>query len=602
MQFTSPNSLDGGLDLASKEWKIGANKTSKTINMWFQNGELGKRYGQSFVEDTEIVESPAFASYKNLYKGFIIKHCGTKMYKQDPTTGAITTIYSGLTAIKGSFFKFNSNLYYIQSGKFLIWDGATAVAVTPYIPLVIINRTPSGGGNVNEQYNRIGAGFINAFNGTGANVAYTLTDKNLDATPIVASYDSGVTWDKIEGVDFTVNRTTGVITWTVLQPIGTNNIRVKAYKTDQAAIDSILNCFYAIPFGGQNDNRMFIGGNGTGYYYYTGISSAGVDATYWAYNNYNIIGNSDEDIKGFGKFYDVLTIHKVSGEIFGVTYTWDGTKGIFNSFQINDQYGCDCPGTMQSINNQLVWLTTKYGVCILVGTTVGGQRNAFPISRNINPRLMKDNNLISASSVSHNGRYWLCVNDKVYLWDFTITPYVDTGNPDKSAELLSWWYFDNINAHSFITDAQELYYINRTSGKTVKIRKDKFSDFGLAIKSLYKLPSMDLGGGVYEFDVMTMWVDIRSDTRTQINIKYITSDGIDVETEPGIIDVGSFSIPGFSIPNFTLNVSGVKQTFVFQPAETKIDLYGVEFSNEEIDRDMNISNIVLSYKTGKSKR
>jgi hypothetical protein len=31
-------------------------------------------------------------------------------------------------------------------------------------------------------------------------------------------------------------------------------------------------------------------------------------------------------------------------------------------------------------------------------------------------------------------------------------------------------------------------------------------------------------------------------------------------------------------------------------------LFGVEFSNNEVNRDMNISNVVIAYKLGKRKR
>jgi len=248
-----------------------------------------------------------------------------------------------------------------------------------------------------------------------------------------------------------------------------------------------------------------------------------------------------------------------------------------------------------------VWLTTRYGACILVGTTVGGQRNAFPISRNINPRLMKESNLTSASSVTFDGKYWLCVNDKVYLWDYTITPYVDTFNPDKSAELLSWWYFDNINAYSWITDAQDLFYINRTTGLTVKFQS-LFYDFGAGIHSIYRIPMRDFGASIYLFDVLKAYVDVRGDTRTAFKVTYFTSDNTRGIVEDEEIIVGSFSLDNFSLDNFTLDVMEVKYTFPLAPNEKNIELFGIEFSNDSEGRDMNISNIVISYLIKKPKR
>lgn len=591
--------FNGGLNLVDREWKIPDNQTNKTVNMWWQNGELGCRWGQAWLKSDEVVESPCYSAYKYPYCDYIIKHCGTKLYKQDPVIGVSTSIYSGVTAAKSGFFKFNGKLYFKQSGKYLeINDSLTVSAVVPYIPTVIINRTPTGGGNTNEQYNRLGSGFKNSFNGNNSATAYTLTDTNLDATTVKA-WIGGVL--KTEGVDFTVNRTTGIVTFGVAPANGTNNIVIEAYKTVQADIDTILNCTIATPFGGQNDNRMFFAGNGTGLFFWSGISSAGIDPTYFPYNNYNVIGLSDENITEFGKSYDVLTIHKESGEIYGETYTWNGTVGIFNTYPINGQYGCDCPGTMQNINNNLVWLNSKHGVCILLRTDVGSQRNAFPISRNINSWLMQESSLKTASSVDFNGKYWLCVGDKVYLWDYFTSPYVDTGNPDENAKRLSWWYFNNISASCFIINDTVLLYGSRTSGKVAKFITN-FNDFGSAINPVYRIPLRDLGGSKNEFDVLTMWVDVRTDTRTKLNITYIMNDESDIETESATIDVGSFSLPGFAIPTFTLNVVGNRQTFTFEPQEKKIDLFGVEFTNTEVDRDMNVSNVEIAYRLGKRKR
>lgn len=598
----SPVLLNGGLNLVDKEWKLSDNQTNKVRNVWWYNGEIGKRWGQELLDDGIAVESPCYSTYKYLFQGYIIKHCGTKLYKQDPTTSATTEIYTGLTAQKGSFFKFNSKLYYINGAQYVVYDGTTVTVVTPYIPTIIINRTPTGGGNTNEQYNRIGPGFRNSFNGTGAATAFTMTDINLDATAVTATV-GGVA--KVETTDFTVNRTTGVVTFTAAPALGTNNVIITACKTDTAAINSILNCKCAMPFGGQNDNRIFLGGNGTGSFYYTGISSVGVDASYWPYNYYNIIGNPDDDITGFAKSYDVLTIHKETGEIYGETYTWTGTVGIFNTFPIAQKGGCDCPWTLDVVNNHPVWLNSKYGAGILLGTSVGNQRNVFHISRNIDPWLLKESNLIDAVSVDFNGHYCLCVNDKVYPWNYFITPYVDTGNPEESAKRLSWWYWDNINAGSFITDGQDLYYGERDTGKVVHFITvydgTQFYDFDEAISSIYRIPLRDLGAGVFEFDVLEMWIDCRGDTKTAIHVVYITSDDINGDPATDDIEVGSFSLDTFSLDTFTLQVMGYKETFPLTPSEKKIDLFGVELSNNEPGRDMNIGDVKYSYKLGKKK-
>ena len=587
--------FNGGLDLVTPEHKLPDSKTSNCQNVWYKDGELDKRWGQNNISDTEVVEDICYSAYEFLFLGFIIKHSGTKMYKQNVTTGVNTEIYTGLTGVRGVFFKFNEKLYYLQAGKYIVWDGATASLVAGYIPIVIINRLPVGGGDLNEEYNRIQPGFSNSFNGDGVSVNYALTDQLLDVTTVTATV-GGVA--KVEGVDFTVNRTTGVVTFSVAPASGTNNVVITAYKTVQVDIDSILNCTTAIPFGGQNDNRIFFGANGTGFYFWSGISSVGVDPTYFPFNNYNIVGNADEPIYGFGRHYEVLVVLKLN-DLMAVTYTFNGVTGVFASYYINSQYGCDCPQTIKTVNNNLVWLNSVEGVVTLIGTSNDSQRNAFTCSRNIDPVLLKQTNLKTATAVDFDGKYWLCVNDKVFVWDYYISPYVDTYNPDKSAEQLSWWYFTNINAGAFVKNDNQLYYGSRENGKTIFFDVTNtlslFADFGVGISALYRYPRRQLGDGMYEFSVLRGYVDVRGDAITNHLVKYFTSDQPYGEPKTENIVVGSFSWFPFSWGAFTWGVMGPLFSWVLNPFLKNIQWFAVEFSNDEAGKSMNISSMSFQY-------
>jgi hypothetical protein len=600
--------LNGGLNLIDKEFNLNNSQTPKVLNMWWKDGELAKRWGQEYIDDEENSESTAYASYKYLFSGYIIKHCGTKIYKQDVSTGAITSLYT-VNASKGVFFKFNEMLYYKQSGKYIritsdfyvanISDENVVGNYNPYTPTVIINRTPTGGGNANEEYNRLSASFKNSFNGNGSSTVYTLTDTELDDTRVQVTI-SGVS--KSEGTHFTVNRTTGIVTFATAPASGTNNVIIQAYKTNQEDIDAILNSLYVIPFGGQNDNRLFIGGGNGGYYYWTGISSEGIDATYFAYNNYNIIGSTDEPITGFGKQFDTLCIFK-EREIYGTTYTFNGTTGIFNTFPINSQIGCNCPDSIQNINNNLVWLNNYLGVCTMVGTAVQSQRKVFIISRNINPRLLTETTLTSASSVDFNGKYWLCVGDKVYLWDYFISPYVDTGNPDESAKSLSWWYFDTMNAQSWITDIVNLYHVDRASGKTVKFHttydRTQFYDFGNGISAIYRYPFREIGNGINEFTVSKGFIGISAETRSAYTVVYYTSDDPYGDPSTEEIIAGTFAWNNLSWALWTWAVMSIKYESVLLPLAKNVQYFGAEFSNSDSGRDMNISSIAWQYQITK---
>lgn len=585
--------FSGGLNLTDIEFELGEGETNDCLNMWYKDGILDKRWGQYYFDEDETPEANAHSMYKYTFKDTLFKHTGTKLYSQNSTSTSL--IYSGLNDEQSKIFKFNEKLYLKQEGVYIEWSTPTVTSVVPYIPNVILNRLPSGGGDLDEGYNRLGAGFKNSFNGDGSSVAYTLTDDDLDATEVVAVVD-GVTL--VENTDFTVNRTSGVVTFSVAPSSGTNNVVITAYKTDQDDIDSILNCLAVVPFGGQNDNRLFFGNNGTGYYFWTGISNLGVDPTYFPIDNYNIVGLNDENITGFNKQQNSLMVIK-EREVYAVDYSFDGTEGVFNSYPVSNKFGCDAPDTIQTVNNNTVWLSSEFGVCVIQSTNVGNQRNVFAISRNIDPRLLQEENLTEASSIEFDGNYWLCVNDKIYLWDYFLAPYYDTGNPDDNAKRLSWWYFDNINAKAFASDVNDLYYIDRDTGKTVKFYtaydSGQFYDFGEAYEGKYRYPYRLVGGGLYEFTVINGIIGVRSDRKTEYNVTYFTNDDIGGELDTDPIVVGSFSWDLFSWDTFTWDVMSDLFLWPLRPALKNVQYFAVEFSNNEAGKSMNIISMQWQY-------
>jgi hypothetical protein len=89
--------------------------------------------------------------------------------------------------------------------------------------------------------------YVNGFSGNGTTTTFNLSAPNLDATAVTAKVD-GV--DKVETTDFTVNRTTGSITFITAPATGTQNIVVTFYKTDQPYyITSKMSTFVNTLFG-----------------------------------------------------------------------------------------------------------------------------------------------------------------------------------------------------------------------------------------------------------------------------------------------------------------------------------------------------------------
>jgi hypothetical protein len=101
------------------------------------------------------------------YKDLLIIAHGTKVYKWD-YTNTPTEIYSGVTDSAMRGFVFGGKLYLINGHEYLVYDGTTCAVVSPYVPTLTVSTAPTGGGTTLEDWNLLGRGFKQTFNGDNA--------------------------------------------------------------------------------------------------------------------------------------------------------------------------------------------------------------------------------------------------------------------------------------------------------------------------------------------------------------------------------------------------------------------------------------------------
>ena len=586
--FRIDEPCSGGINLLDLEFEQEPNQSPNVLNMMYRNGAFGKRFGQKVYHTFEN-NIYGLAYFRNK----LIVHSGTKLYEESDT--GFTEIYSGLPQKSGVFFNFNKMLYYL-SDKYYVYDEQFGV-VDPYVPDLVINRKPDGTySDVIDDYNRIGTGFKNSFHGDGESTVYVLTDKELDEKTPIVEVDGE---EKTIETDFTIDYEKGEVTFTTAPPKGTNNVVITVYKTEQEYIDSIMNCKYSISYGGENNSRLFLAGNGNSMYFFSDV----FDATYFPETNYASIGNTEEDIQGFGEQYDVLIIFKPK-EIYAIEYYTDSEGiGRFTSKLVNAKMGCDVPYSIQLINNLLVWCSTINGVCTLVSTNIEDERNVRTISRNIDGGyringLKQESNLHNAVSVDWDGKYMLTINGKVYMWDYLLTPYSNTGKIDNDAKRLAWYLFDNFNVKQYLKAERDLYY---SKGKDLVILDTTiYNDFGESIHAVYQTPLFQFDAIEYLKTVKNMYVQVRADTASVIHIKYITE-----EIPQGEEDAEPIIIPGkiwdyVTWDNFGWDVINFGSVMRRKCQLKKVQMAGVLFENDEVDRDMSISHLSFQYQLVKT--
>lgn len=587
----------GGLNLQDLPYRLSDDQSPKMKNMWVANMTLSKRLGQTW--DSSELPVNILAIHKKPYKGYLIFHAGTKLYKKAPGENAVTEIMNGLAESAGTFYVFNGKLLYKNTTEFIEYDGTTAKKVPPKAPVVFINRKPDGtGGDQNDDYNLYGPGFINKFNGDGTSLEYVLTDKNLDAAVFTVTVN-GV--EKTLTTHYTEDYVNGKVIFTEAgkPPAGQNNVEIKAYKTDAESMAKIMGCKYMIAYGGENNSRLFMGGNGTGKYYY----SDALDHTYFPEQNYNIAGSDSSEITGFGEQYNILAVFNEEAT-FGVTYSFANGKVSFPQTTINPDIGCDCPGTIELVNNRLTWLNSRKGPVLMVSTANEDERNILPIGRNINGNydrkgLLDEPNIKSALSIDSMGKYWIVVNGNAYLWDYTMSPFRNSGNLDSDARRLSWFVFDNIWPVGFAEVENELYY---AKGNRIAKFYNEFYDFGQGIAAYYRMPFLDFKIINYLKDILKVWITTRADTDSIIKMLYLTEQEPEGGFEEEDINAFSFKWSKTSWSTMTYNVINFAKTFRRKPKKKKIQRFAIEFANNQPGADLNISEIKLSYTLSKENK
>jgi hypothetical protein len=593
------DNINGGLNLEDNPYQLLDNQAQDCKNVYY-NQTFCKRPGSRSLNVT-ATGAPILSMYDYLYKGVLVFSTGTNLCTMNPTLTSYTTVYTGLTAAKGTFFKYNGFLYYINGHEYVKFDGTTCVAVVPYVPTVVINRTPTGGGTSTNNYNRLGAGFLDSFNGDGTSTAYQLTDLGLDATTVTCTV-GGVA--KVEGTNFTVNRTTGVVTFTVASASGQNNVLITAYKTNATDRNYLLNCTIATAFGGDTSNRIFFAGNNTANYYYSDTANP----EYIPILQYNNIGQNDDPISQMAIQNDTMILFK-QRSIYGMTYGGLSTAAIpiplFPVVSLNSNIGCDCPKTVQLVDNKLVWTNSYFGVCTLVNETTAivsdtVYRNVKPLSRNINGNarrqgLLQESNITSAVAINFNNKYWVAVNGKVYLWDWGLTPYNSQQNQEKMQQELAWWVFDSLPISCFAQDTIYLYFGDTVSGY-IEVFENTFIDNGAAINSYWQMGTNHFGSPNLLKTIRKWWCSAKSDTPETIGITYFTdqNEGGVADSQPISIDA-LFDWNNWDWDNFSWGSDPWFNEPMRKPIARSTKSFSLKLSNNVAGEDMNASNINIQY-------
>lgn len=584
--------LTGGLNLWELDYRLRGEESPAMENLMWREGALNCRDGQMWVNDTAL--GTGFAAYERLFRGFIVAHIGEKLYSFDPEEGTAAELIGGLSGIAGSFFLYGEKLYYKTRGSYTAvsyTNGAlSADPVAGYVPVTVVNASPgTGAGDIYQPENRISAGKTVWYNAESGVSIYKLPAENIDSVDSV-SVDGAA----LSAADYTADLTAGTVTFNTAPPVYdppvNNTVRITYSKADSDAMNSVMDCNSACVYGGTGSLCVVMGGSlaQPNAYFWNGNNIA-MDATYFPMAQYQLAGGSHNAVTGFGRQQSYLIVfqERAVGRTCVQTAEIEGRTYIDMPYTaINSEVGCDLPGSVRLVENNLVWATEKGGVYTLSDSSSAYEMEVRCISRKVNGSsarlgLLADLRSGAAASADDGQRYLLCANGHVWAWDYGLS-----GPSDPS-----WFLWTDIDAAAFIREGGSLWHINSAGQLSLFVRA--FADYSRPIRKLYRFAPQHFGSYERLKNINTVLISCRSDTNTVTELRYIT-DGENRSDESPLRTMNWLLWPR-NLEYRSLRGRGFAEVFRRRPLCRRVRHFTMELENNELGQDLSVVSAQIFY-------
>lgn len=591
-----------GADLSNAPNNVEKNRSPSCPNMIRDTvGKVRKRDGITLVKSYPSKINGVHFLYGATTKKLV--HSGTSIWLDGVTPTELYTTANNHISVSTQI---NGKLYILDGLKFLVFDGTTIVPVVGKIPVIIIARTPTGGGTVLEAINLIQPKRTEKYAGTAGATVYQLTATMLDADAVVIKkLKSDGTFDTlVEGTHFTVNRTLGQITFSTapgVSPLtGEDNIHITYAKTVTGYADRVNKCDISILYGmsGSRD-RLFVSGNPTlpNYDYYCGIN----DPTYFGDLSYSVIGQDSSRIMNYSIVNDYLVTHKDNAENDNNTNLRKGSlvdnKAVFTSQGSYQASGALSKHSFANLQNEPLYVTKDKNISAITPSDVLGERFSQERSYYITKALEKED-LTNSFAYTFDGLYFLATGSNIYVLDGL--QYSVERNRPYSTRQYECYYFPNVSSTVMWEENGELYF-GTADGKIKKFDKASSNDEGLPIMAYWDTPELD--GGSFADKKTFVYVGTRLasavSTAVKISVKVqgIWRLAVDYNNEAKYLD---FDHVDFDNISFSTDTS--PHTLGSKLKEKNVDKIQFRFENSRLGEPFGIYRANFEYTEGNKYR
>lgn len=597
-----------GVDFTSDSTRVSLNRSPNCVNMYkdyksslgqaietrpgFTNLlELGNEiYGIHFVKDSSLK---------------VLVHSGTELllwsnYPDKQLKKNMQVLFSNMAETKSRSFVYNNKLYINDGKNYIFYDGSKVKSVDEiaFIPTTTIARSPSGGGTLYQPVNLLQSKRKNSFLANGTDKVYTLDCSGLDSEKVTATVN-GVS--KAEGTDFSVNRVTGVITFTTApkapSTAGQDNVVITFSKTVADYSNRIKKCLLSCIF----DNRVFFSGNNS--YPNAIFNSMLNDPTYISDLAYYQDGSDNIPITSILRVGDSILVIKSDDQQDSVVYYHtpedikndDTEETIYPTKQGLAGIGCISMWGSRNFLDEPVFIS-KLGLECFTKLNLGLERSIEHKSSMVDTKLVNEPNLEDICLEQWRG-YLLClINGHIYLAD-NRQKYLNKGTQQQEYE---WFYWDNIGdvvnnefkKAMILKTYDDNLFFGTENGVIAKFTDRVYNDNGRIIYSQWETPFDCFGsenhvkttnkrGGIANFKAIPGSICKLKERIDKSQEKEITR-----------FVAGGFSYTDFKYEDFSYNTSQ-KMSVIYKIKEKKWTNISLIFYSDELNKPFGIFDAVL---------
>lgn len=442
-----------------------------------------------------------------------------------------------------SFFPFSNIVYILNGIEYYSYDGTTFETVSGYVPLIITSRPPDGSdGVLLEGINKLNGKRRVWFSPDGTATVFQLPEAGLTSIDSVIDL---VTGEAYSG-SYTKNTTDGTVTFNAAPIRGINTIEI-SYTFPTVYRNDVTNMTNAELFLGQQDNAVFLYGNGTNRAVFSSVDYNGTPrADYFPDLNTVTVADENTPITSLIRHYSQLICFKSTSAYsiqYGLVVDAEGSdQWGFYVKPVNKRIGNAALGQVQLVQNSPF---TLFGNDLYEWVNTSRYSTSLSIDERQAKRI---SDRIYATLESFNFKNCICYDDnnsqEYYIWDGG-TALVYNYPAD------AWYTYtspNNLKVYCMCNIGDDL--LCGMEDGTIRILGDNyFNDDGNAISSYWESGSIDFGKPFIRKFMSEVWVGIKPQAASKVTVTIATdkkSDYTERTIDSSLIDFWNINFADFS--------------------------------------------------------